>query len=389
MAMSLLGRARTASAWLFASWGRVAAGLVAVAVAGLAGATLFAWLGVYNVAASTGHFRVTDHILRFGMENSVKARAPETTLARGDDEDMIRLGAGHFHGGCAYCHGAPGTPISPVSARMLPPPPDLKQQVGLWRDGELFWLVKHGLKYAGMPGWPTLNRDDEVWALVAFLRRLPELDARAYRTLALGEVQIEPQEGLAIATGQTTTDAIGACARCHGAKDAPPSRLVPVLHGQPKAMIAGALRAYATGERQSGVMQTAASGLSERAIEELAAYYAALLAPAVLAPPQADAAAIARGEGLAREGVPSRGVPACVGCHGPQALPTYPRLAGQPARYLVGQLAVWRAGANDKSATGAIMAPIARRLTSQQAADLAAYFASRSPNAPLAFEPGR
>ena len=389
MAMSLLGRARAASAWLLASWSRVAAGLLALVVAGLVGATLFAWLGVYNVAASTGHLRVTDHILRFGMENSVKARAPDTTLARRDDEDMIRLGAGHFHGGCAYCHGAPGTPISPVSARMLPPPPDLQQQVALWRDGELFWLVKHGLKYAGMPGWPTLERDDEVWAMVAFLRRLPELDIKGYRALALGEVQIEPQQGLAIATGQTTTDAIGACARCHGAKDAPSSRLVPVLHGQPRAMIAGALRAYAAGERPSGVMQTAASGLSERAIEELAAYYAALPAPAAPAPPPADAEAIARGEGLAREGVPSRGVPACLSCHDSQALPTYPRLAGQPARYLAGQLAVWRAGANDRSATGTIMAPIARRLTSQQAADLAAYFASQPPIAPTAVGSGR
>ena len=377
--MSLLGRARFASWWLFASWRRVIGAILALVGAGLVGATLFAWLGVYNVAASTGHFRIVDHLLRFGMENSVKARAPDTTLPREDDEDLIRLGAGHFHGGCAYCHGSPGNPISPVAAGMLPPPPDLSEKVGLWRDGELFWIVKHGLKYAGMPSWPALERDDEVWALVAFLRRLPTLDRKRYRALALGEVDIEPQGGDAIATGQADADAVGACARCHGAKEAPPSRLVPALQGQPKPMIVRALKDYTSGERQSGVMQMAVSGLSERAIDELAGYYAGLPPLAIRDPPPAEPAALARGAALAQVGVPSRSVPACLSCHGPEAMPTYPRLAGQPARYLDGQLQAWRAGLNDRSATGKIMAPIARRLSPEQAADLAAYFASLPP----------
>lgn len=386
--MSLLGRARALSSWLLASWRRAGLTVLALLASGLAGAFLFAWLGVYNVAASTGHFRIVDLFLHFGMENSVKTRAPDTTLARRDDDDLIRLGAGHFHGGCAYCHGAPGSPITQLSAGMLPPPPDLSEKAALWTDGELFWIIKHGLKYTGMPGWPALEREDEVWALVAFLRRLPALDEKAYRALALGEVASEPQDGRAIATGQGSIDAVDACARCHGAKAAPPSSLVPTLHGQPKTMIASALRSYLAGERPSGVMRTAASGLSEGAIDELAAHFAALPAPAAHGHASADPAAVERGAVLAREGAPSLGVPACLSCHGPEALPSYPRLAGQPARYLAVQLGVWRAGMNDRSETGAIMAPIARRLSPQQADDLAAYFASLPP-ATIAGEAGR
>ncbi len=387
--MSLLNRARALSLWLLASWRRVGLTALALLAAGLAGVVLFAWLGVYNVAASTGHFRIVELFLHFGMENSVKARAPDTTLVRRDDEDLIRLGAGHFHGGCAYCHGAPGIPITPVSASMLPAPPDLSEKVGFWKDGELFWIVQHGLKYTGMPGWPALAREDEVWALVAFMRRLPSLDEKGYRALAQGEVVTDPPDGPAIATGRRSRDAIDACARCHGAREAPPSRLVPTLHGQSKTMLAAALRAYAAGERPSGVMQTVVSGLSDGAIDELAAYYAALPAPVARDRASADPAAIERGAVLAREGVPSREVPACLSCHGPGALPAYPRLAGQSARYLAGQLSVWRAGMNDRSETGAIMAPIARRLSAQQADDLAAYFASLPPAAPIADEPGR
>jgi cytochrome c553 len=379
--MSLLARARAASRWLLASWRRVLGTALILIVAGLAGITLFAWIGVYNVAASTGHFHVVDLFLRFGMENSVKTRAPGTTLPSQDDEDTVRLGAGHFHGGCAYCHGSPGTPVSPVAASMLPPPPDLKDKVGLWRDGELFWIVKHGLKYAGMPGWPVLQREDEVWALVAFLRRLPMLDREAYRALAMGEVADESQTGAELAAGRGTSDSVEACARCHGLKEAPRSQLVPILQGQPEAMLADALRAYAAGERDSGVMQTAVSGLSERLISRLAAFYSDLPRPSLRSTLPPERAMLDRGEGLAREGVPSRGIPACMNCHGPDGLPTYPKLAGQPARYLEGRLQAWRTGLNGRNATGVIMAPIARRLSPRQAADLAAFFASLPPGA--------
>src|SRR5690606_5450415 len=143
------------------------------------------------------------------------------------DDDLVRLGAGHYHAGCAYCHGAPGLPITPVAEHMLPAPPVLTGRVFEWTDQELFWLVKHGLKYTGMPGWPVQDRDDEVWALVAFLRTLPDATGEDYRNLALAGVDIEPQGGEDIATG-SAPDTVSACARCHGgARSGPTSRLVP------------------------------------------------------------------------------------------------------------------------------------------------------------------
>jgi len=378
MLMSPLAQARRAAAWALATPGRLALAAGAVlTLAGVAG-LLFAWSGIYNIAASRGHLKVVDHLLRFGMENSVRGRAPDMNLPTQPDEDRIRLGAGHYHAGCAYCHGAPGTPISPVAAKMLPPPPDLKDKVGLWKDGELFWIVKHGLKYAGMPAFPSLERDDEIWAVVAFLRRLPELDRLAYRTLALGEVEPERPSGAEIAGGGSDQEAVGACARCHASGAAPSSRLVPILQGQPAAILESALRDYAAGLRDSGVMQTAAADLTDNAIRKLAAYYAGLPRPAVQ-PERTDLEIVARGERLARGGDPSRGVPACLSCHDEQASPAFPRLAGQSARYLEGQLAAWRAGLNDRSPTGRIMAPIGSRLTAEQARDLAAYFASVMP----------
>jgi cytochrome c553 len=367
--MPLLQRARDLVSWIFASWRRLIATAASLALAALLAGLLFAWSGAYNVAASKDHWFVTELLLRFGMENSVEARAPAERLPQLPDEDAVRLGAGHYQQGCSFCHGAPGVPPSPVAQRMLPAPPDLREKAPLWQDGELFWIVRHGLKYAGMPGWPSQGRDDEVWTTVAFLRRLPELDAEGYARLALGP------------TGRPTVTLLETCARCHGDQEPPSSLLVPTLQGQPAARLAATLRNYRDGLRDSGIMRTAAAQLSSAEIDRLAAHYAALTPP-----PRVDAVdreAVARGRSMATQGIAERGVPACLSCHGAGARADYPRLAGQPRRYLAGQLAAWREGLNDRSPTGKIMAPIARLLTAQEAEDLASYFAAQAPSRPL------
>jgi len=66
---------------------------------------------------------------------------------------------------------------------MTPHPPYLLPIVDQWEPQELFHNVKHGVKFTGMPAWPTQQRDDEVWAMVAFLQKFPELSEQEYRNM--------------------------------------------------------------------------------------------------------------------------------------------------------------------------------------------------------------
>ena len=85
---------------------------------------------------------------------------------------------------------------------------------------------------------------------------------------------------------------------------------------------------------------------------------------------------------IATIGAPEAQVPPCIVCHCAGNPAVFPRLAGQHARYIAQQLRVWRKGLRDRTARGAIMAPIARRLTDQQSEDVAAYFESVAPSRP-------
>src|SRR5262245_9977112 len=113
---------------------RIAGWLVSGA-AGLAVAMfLFAWSGIYNVAASSGHWAIVDWFLAFGMRKSVSLRSNAITAPALDEPNLITLGAAHFHGGCAFCHGAPSIPVSPIARQMLPSPPDLATSMQPWTD---------------------------------------------------------------------------------------------------------------------------------------------------------------------------------------------------------------------------------------------------------------
>jgi cytochrome c553 len=347
-------------------------GLITLGI--LAAGLIFAWSGLYSISASKGHWPPVKWLLAFGMRNSVETHAIGIEQPRVYSEDQAILGAGHYHRECTTCHGAPSIRMSEAAKHMLPPPPDLASEIPTWRDRELFWIVKNGIKYTGMPGWVAQDRDDEVWAIVAFLKRYPSLDAEGYRRLALGEVQILPHDGRQIATAEAAADAIRACGRCHGAEQqGPRSKLVPILHAQPAEFLSVTLEQFASGKRQSGIMQAVAGELTSEAIARIAAYYSALPAP----PSRSyDEAAIARGRVLAEDGDHAAKVPACAGCHGASAFPAYPRLAGQNAPYMQTRLSLWKQGLPANTDTAAVMAPIARALTDEQIADLSAYYAS-------------
>jgi cytochrome c553 len=335
--------------------------------------------GVVSMKASTGHWSLTERFLRFGMRRSIalysllEPKPPDL-----DDAALVLKGAGHFETSCRSCHGAPDLPQSRVARRMLPRPPELSKRVPDRTPRELFFAVKHGLKFTGMPAWTAEGRDDEVWAVVAFLRALPRLDAGKYHALVRGE----PHR---VAVSQQIPTAVAqSCARCHGADGlGRGDGAFPPLAGQPRAYLEGQLRAYAAGERRSGLMEPVAAALTPESARDLAAWYAALRPPR--GQPAREAASAARGEALARRGVPARGVPACMSCHGlggASARPEFPRLAGLPASYLSLQLSLLRDKRRGGSPYARLMEVVAERLTEQEARDAAAFYGASPPAAP-------
>src|SRR5690606_21470813 len=242
------------------------------------GAALFVSAGLVPIAASEGHWPVTRWLLEFAMRRSVAASALGVPAPPPlDDPALVLKGAGHYATNCLPCHGGPGRSRPQLVQQMLPQPPTLSAKVVALSPEELFRVVKHGIKYTAMPAWVAQDRDDEVWAMVAFLKRLPDLDARQFETLAYGERAGLRDTGTGLAPLQPPqTAALANCSRCHGSDGAGRGNgAFPRLAGQREDYLRASLQAYASGDRHSGIMQPLSAELRPREIERLARHFAA------------------------------------------------------------------------------------------------------------------
>ena len=323
------------------SWKRAMVALLVIGGAGL----LFAWSGAMQISASSGHWRITDWFLHWTMRNSVRtyAWASEPDSVR-DDSGLVSA-AGHFRQACAVCHGAPGVRPSPVMQHATPPAPDLAVNAAKWRDRELFWILQHGVKFTGMLAWPTDTRPDEVRRMVAFVRRLPTMTPAQYRALTQEE-DTRPLPGIRPAVLAVCTGCHGTDGRGRGQGD------IPVIAGQKASYLREALGRYATGERKSGIMQTAAATLTGGEIDALARHFAAM--------PGLEDSALT--DPMLTRSDPARQLPACTGCHAPGK--AAPIIAGQKARYVADRLHAWQGEETEIDARKphATMPVIARRI---------------------------
>lgn len=165
-------------------------GLVAVAVAVVG----YVYSGLYNIAADEPHWAVTERVLGLLRMRSIEVRAKSLTAPNLSAPKRVLIGAGQYAEMCVACHLAPGVTDTPLRQGLYPKPPELARH--RMDPQESFWIIKHGIKMSAMPAWGASHDDDVLWSVVAFLQRLPELDAKQYQELvtkAPADEQMKPQ----------------------------------------------------------------------------------------------------------------------------------------------------------------------------------------------------
>ncbi len=167
------------------------------------------------------------------------------------------------------------------------------------------------------------------------------------------------------------------CKTCHGVsgqgfRGAFP---MPRLAGQQPEYLQNQLQAFIERRRANPVMFNVSHVLSPAMLTALATHFRDLNPKPLGGAPKEN---VAEGKKIYENGVPSAEVPACAGCHGPEAKGTdaFPRLAGQLHDYVFKKLVNWskeRGQDKAKPDNSEIMAPIAHNLTEPQVKAVAAY----------------
>jgi mono/diheme cytochrome c family protein len=136
------------------------------------------------------------YVAATGLSARAEPGALETRLARGirrlavprelrervnpvpKDPEAIADGLAHFADHCAVCHANDGSGNTEMGRGMFPRAPDMRRPpTQELTDGELFYIIEHGIRFTGMPAWGDGSAEGQAasWRLVHFIRELPRL----------------------------------------------------------------------------------------------------------------------------------------------------------------------------------------------------------------------
>ena len=172
----------------------LAGGFVAAALAG--GAAAVYW------AASSGYFPAhadapapawEKWFARLALDAAIARNAPKTDSPLPPTDRNLMKGLRLYGENCLVCHGGPDARSSKIALGLYQKAPQLARYgVEDDEDGEVYWVVAHGIRMTGMPAFRETLTEDELWSLVLFLKNmdsLPPGPARAWR--ALGRRRID------------------------------------------------------------------------------------------------------------------------------------------------------------------------------------------------------
>jgi mono/diheme cytochrome c family protein len=155
----------------------------ALAIVAAIAAAVYFFGGFYNVGQTADNPAIVDWALASVRGASVVARGTETPPANLDDPETVKAGARIYSTiGCVHCHGGPGVKWTKFSEGLKPAPADLNAMAKQRTASQLFWAIKNGIKFTGMPSFGMAGASDQdIWSIAAFVKKMPTVSDDEYK----------------------------------------------------------------------------------------------------------------------------------------------------------------------------------------------------------------
>jgi len=205
-------------------------------------------------------------------------------------------------------------------------------------------------------------------------------------SIMVGDIEINPED---FSAKLGSEERMAKCLSCHGNHaggdiDFGPDVYfgTPALRGMRESYLKESLLAYKAGTRMHKEMSTISSMLDEETINFMARTLLAYEVPPMRSASELTTLAeidplFRKGQTIARQGIPRKGAPACMACHGPlgEGSAVGPRLAGQNVMYIKNQFEAFASGAR-QTVQSAVMQPVVTGLTDDDIEAVAHYYES-------------
>jgi hypothetical protein len=163
----------------------------------LVGVVLYAWSGLYNIAATKPHWAITSTFIEILRDRSIAVHSDAIKIMNISEGELRKNSFTGYHEMCRLCHGAPEYQPEEFAKGLYPEP--LSMMAGHIQeelsDREIYWIVKNGIKLTGMPAFGPTHNEAELRGLVAIAKEITQMSPEFYRRQVEQETSREEGHG--------------------------------------------------------------------------------------------------------------------------------------------------------------------------------------------------
>jgi len=148
--------------------------VVAVFILLAVGAGL-ALLGFFPTNANSTPPHWEQQIAMAALDASMERRAPRVNNPIPPTDENLIEGLKIYTTNCALCHGGLDRQPSVLGKSFYPPAPSLILYPLDDQEWHVFYAVRTGVRYTGMPSWEKALSEPDIWKVTAFLTRVEKL----------------------------------------------------------------------------------------------------------------------------------------------------------------------------------------------------------------------
>ena len=141
--------------------------------------------GLVNFRADQPPSDTETHLAMSAVDASTDRHAPELKNPLTVNEETIVSGADLYMNHCAGCHGVPSNKDSVFANSFNPPVPVFFKDAPDMSENQNFYIIRHGIRWTGMPAWGKTLSSTQIWQLVTFLSNIEKLPPAATKKLEI------------------------------------------------------------------------------------------------------------------------------------------------------------------------------------------------------------
>ncbi|MGA7928574.1 MAG: c-type cytochrome [Candidatus Sulfotelmatobacter sp.] len=134
-----------------------------------------AMLGFLPTQANVAPPRLEGRVANQALDASMERHAPRVTNPLTASDQNLIDGMKIYYVNCSLCHGGLDRKPAALAKNFYPPVPNLISDPPEDPEWHIFFTIRTGVRYTGMPAWDGVLTEQDTWKVTSFLSHMDKL----------------------------------------------------------------------------------------------------------------------------------------------------------------------------------------------------------------------